>query len=115
MKAFKPFEVMEVTRAMVGDCVMGGLSSYDPTPPSIQGNSTRRNGIVLDVVPRKKNNVIVWRWRIWQLAGTRPNGECQFSRFSRQSQEGYVDTFEEGQRIVTELYKEWMDARPTTI
>ena len=112
MKAFKPFEVMEVTRAMVGD--YDGLSSYDPT--LYKAISTRRNGIVLDVVPRKKNNVIVWRWRIWQLAGRRrPNGECQFSRFSRQSQEGYVDTFEEGQRIVTELYTQWMDARPATI
>ena len=48
-------------------------SSYDPT--LYKAISTRRNGIVLDVVP-----------------------------VSRQSQEGYVDTFEEGQQIVTDLY-----------
>jgi type I restriction-modification system DNA methylase subunit len=34
------------------------------------------------------------------LAGRRrPNGECQFSRYSRQSQEGYVDTFEEEEPV----------------
>ena len=112
MKKFKPFEVMEVTRAMVGD--YDGLHISDPN--LYKAISDRRHGIIVDVIPRKKNGKVVWKWRIYQLAGRRrPNGECQFSRFSRQSQEGYVDTFEEGQRIVTELYTQGMDARPTTI
>lgn len=110
MKKFKPFEVMEVTRNMVGD--YDELSSYDPN--LYKAISDRRHGIVVDVVPRKQNGNVVWRWRIYQLAGRRrPNGECQFSMYSRQSQEGYVGTFEEGQRIVTDLYTKWMDDRPT--
>lgn len=109
MKKFKPFEVMEVTRAMVGD--YDGLTGYDQT--LYKAISTRRSGIILDVVPRKVQGKVVWRWRIYQLAGRRrPNGECQFSRYSRQSQEGYANTFEEGQEIVTNLYQQWMDERP---
>lgn len=110
MKKFKPFEIMEVTRAMVGD--YDGLSSWDQT--LYKAISERRHGIVVAVVPRKVDGIVVWWWRMQQLAGRRrPNGECQFSRYSRQSQEGYVGTFEEGQKIVTDLYTKWMDERPT--
>ena len=112
MSKFKPFEVIEVTRSMVGD--YDGLSSYSYDPNLYKAISDRRNGIVVDVVPRKKGDKVVWKWRIYQMAGKRrPNGEYQFSRFSRQSQEGYTDTFEEGQQIVTDLYAKWMDERPT--
>jgi hypothetical protein len=110
MAKFKPFDVIEVTRAMVGD--YDGLSISDPN--LYKAISARRHGIILDVVPRKKDGKVVWMWRIYQLAGRRrPNGECKFSRYSRQSQQGYVDTFEEGQRIITDLYAKWMDERPT--
>jgi len=110
MSKFKPFEVMEVTRAMVGD--YDGLYISDPN--LYKAISDRRHAIIVDVLPRKQNGKIVWKWRIYQMAGKRrPNGEYQFSRFSRQSQEGYTDTFEEGQRIVTNLYAKWMDERPT--
>ena len=112
MKKFKPFDVIEVTRSMVGD--YDGLSSCSYDQKLYKAISDRRSGIVVDVVPRKQNGVVVWRWRIWQLAGRRrPNGECKFSRFSRQSKEGYTNTFEEGQEIITNLYAKWMNERPT--
>ena len=78
------------------------------------GLSARRHGIDVYVLPTKKDGVVCWKWRASQAGAKHlSNGGYKFTNYPRQWQEGFTDTFEEGQEIVTKLYQKWMDERPT--
>ena len=109
MAKFKPFTVLNVTRVMVMDCEVG---EYDPS--WYNAISDRRHGIEVHVTPHKKCDKIVWKWSAYQAGAKHiSSGGYKFTNWSRQWKEGTSDTFEEGQKIVTDLYTKWMNERPT--
>ena len=108
MEKFKPFRVLSVDRDYTQG--MAPRISSDMLPAI----SERRTGISVSVFPTIKNEKIVWKWSAEQKSAKRlPRGGYTFSNYSRQWQEGVVDTFEEGYKIVSDLYAKWMDERPT--
>ena len=125
MSKFKPFTTFNTSMDYPNNCFLEeyveeeSINHFNGKPYHARkefiGLSTRRHGIDVYVLPTKKDGVIVWKWSAEQKSARLTGNGYKFSKYSRQWQEGYTDTFEEGQRIVTELYKEWMDARPTTI
>ena len=108
MSKFKPFRVLSVDRDYTQG--MAPRISSDMLPAI----SERRTGISVSVFPTIKNEKIVWKWRASQAGAKHlPSGGYKFSNYSRQWREGFADTFEEGQQIVTDLYAKWMNERPT--
>ena len=108
MAKMVPFREFDLTRAMCMDCEP---NEYDPT--WYKGIRERRHGIEVSVLPHKKEGVVGWKWSASQQSAKRNrNGGYSFSRYPRQWQEGFVGTFEEGKRIVTDLYAQWMSERP---
>ncbi|NCC65547.1 MAG: hypothetical protein EOM15_12910 [Spirochaetia bacterium] len=98
---YKPFEAVEtITDGMnfFGDFVEGKR----PSRPCI---CERRCGVEVRVIPRINGT---WDWGVWQFGGKYKNG-WKYSNYTRRSYEGVVSTFEEGQRIVTDMYKEIME------
>ena len=107
MSKFKPFKVLSVDR----DYTKGMAPRIsDIMLPAI---SDRRTGIRVSVFPTLKDGVVVWKWSAEQKSAKLTGKGYRFSHYSRQWQEGFADTFEEGQQIVTDLYAKWMDERPT--
>ena len=105
MAKFKPFRVLSVDR----DYTQGMAPRIsDDMLPAI---SDRRTGIRVSVLPTIKGEKIVWKWSAEQKSAKLTGNGYKFSNFSRQWQEGFVDTFEEGQKIVTDLYTKWMEER----
>lgn len=106
MAKFKPFRVLSVDRDYTQG--MAPRISSDMLPAI----SERRTGISVSVFPTIKNEKIVWKWSAEQKSAKLTGNGYKFSNYSRQWQEGFADTFEEGQQIVTDLYSKWMDERP---
>jgi len=106
MKKFKPFSALSVSR----DYTQGMAPALGAEYPGI---SDRRTGIRVSVLPTLKDGVVVWKWSAEQKSAKLTGNGYKFSNYSRQWQEGFADTFEEGQQIVTDLYAKWMDERPT--
>ncbi len=124
MKKFKPFSTIKTSMDYPNGCYLEEYETEESINPfsgepyharkEFVGLSTRRHGIDVYVLPTKKDGALCWEWRASQ-AGVRrlPSGGRRFSRYPRQWQEGLTNTFEEGQKIVTDLYIKWMDERPT--
>ncbi len=107
MAKFKPFTVLSVDR----DYTQGMAPRIsDDMLPAI---SDRRTGIRVSVFPTLKDGVIAYKWTAEQKSAKLTGRGYKFSHYSRQWQEGFADTFEEGQQIVTDLYAKWMNERPT--
>ncbi len=104
MAKFKPFRVLSVDR----DYTQGMAPALGAEYPGI---SDRRTGIRVSVLPTLKDGVIAYKWSAEQKAAKLTGNGYKFSTYSRQWQEGFADTFEEGQKIVTDLYTKWMEGR----
>ena len=104
MAKFKPFKVLSVSR----DYTQGMAPALGAESPGI---SDRRTGIKVSVLPTLKDGVIAYKWTAEQMSAKLTAKGYKFSTYSRQWQEGFVSTFEEGQEIVTTLYTKWMNER----
>jgi len=124
MSKFKPFTTFNTSMDYPNNCFLEeyeteeSINYFSGKPFNARkefvGLSARRHGIDVYVLPTKKDGVIVWKWSAEQKSAKRlPRGGYTFSNYSRQWQEGVVDTFEEGYKIVSDLYAKWMDERPT--
>ena len=124
MSKFKPFSTIKTSMDYPNNCFLEeyeeqeSMNSFSGKPyharKEFVGLSTRRHGIDVYVLPTKKDGVLVWKWSASQAGAKHlPSGGYKFSNYSRQWQDGFTNTFEEGQEIVTKLYQKWMDERPT--
>ena len=127
MAKFKPFSTSSTSIDYPNNCFLEEYEEQESINP-FSGKpyharkefvrlSARRHGIEVDVLPTKKDGTLCWKWRAEQKSAKRirkggKNCGYKFSNYSRQWQEGFTDTFEEGQKIVTDLYAKWMDERP---
>ena len=124
MAKFKPFNTFNTSMDYPNNCFLGEYAEeerinrfsgnpYHPRKEFI-GCRDRRHGIEASVLPTRKDDKIVWKWSISQCGAKRlSDGGYKFSNYSRQWKEGFADTFEEGNKIVSDLYAKWMDERPT--
>ena len=121
MSKFKPFSKTKTKTDYINNSFVSekiGINPFTGKPAKVGEEfdmcHERRHGIEVYVLPTKKDGVVVWKWSAEQKSAKRlPRGGYTFSNYSRQWQEGVVDTFEEGYKIVSDLYAEWMDERPT--
>ena len=122
MTKFKPFTTFSTPMDYPNHCFLEEYTDEEMIHPfngklyhprkEFVGLSTRRHGIDVYVLPTKKDGVVVWKWSAEQKSAKLTGNGYKFSNYSRQWQEGFTATFEEGQRIVTDLYAKWMDERP---
>ena len=123
MSKFKPFTTFNTSMDYPNNCFLEeyveeeSINSFNGKPyharKEFVGLSTRRHGIDVYVLPTKKDGTLCWKWSASQAGAKHlSNGGYKFTNYSRQWQEGFADTFEEGQQIVTDLYAKWMDERP---
>ena len=98
---YKPFTITNTT--MDGMTPLGDfINGVRPSKPCV---CQRRCGIEFRVIPKVDGT---WAWGIWQFGGKYKNG-WKYSNFTRQSQEGIVETFEEGYDLITKWYAKWME------
>lgn len=122
MAKFKPFSTIKTSMDYPNNCFLEeyeeqeSINTFSGKPyharKEFVGLSTRRHGIDVYVLPTKKDGVVVWKWSAEQKSAKLTGNGYKFSNYSRQWQEGFTTTFEEGQKIVTDLYAKWMDERP---
>ena len=123
MTKFKPFPTFNTSMDYPNNCFLEeyvdeeSINHFSGKPYHARkefiGCGGRRHGIDVSVLPTKKDGVIVWKWSAEQKSAKLTGNGYKFSNYSRQWQEGFVDTFEEGYKIVSDLYVKWMDERPT--
>ena len=123
MAKFKPFTTFNTSMDYPNNCFLEeyvdeeSINHFNGKPYHARkefiGCGGRRHGIDVSVLPTKKDGVVVWKWSAEQKSAKLTGNGYKFSNYSRQWQEGFADTFEEGQQIVTDLYAKWMDERPT--
>ena len=125
MTKFKPFTTFNTSMDYPNNCFLEeyvdeeSINHFNGKPyharKEFVGLGTRRHGIDVYVLPTKKDGVVVWKWSISQCGAKRlSNGGYKFSNYSRQWKEGFADTFEEGNKIVSDIYAKWMNERPTS-
>jgi len=120
MSKFKPFSKTKTKMDYINNSFVSekiGINPFTGKPAKVGEEfdmcHERRHGIEVYVLPTKKDGEVVWKWKATQYGAKLTSKGYKFSNYSRQWQEGFTDTFEEGQQIVTDLYAKWMDERPT--
>ena len=120
MAKFKPFSKTKTKTDYINNSFVSekiGINPFTGKPAKVGEEfdmcHERRHGIEVYVLPTKKDGVVVWKWSAEQKSAKRVPGKgYTFSNYSRQWQDGFTNTFEEGLQIVTDLYAKWMDERP---
>jgi hypothetical protein len=120
MSKFKPFSKTKTKMDYINNSFVSEKIGSNPFTgkPAIVGEEfdmchERRHGIEVYVLPTKKDGEVVWKWKATQYGAKLTSKGYKFSNYSRQWQDGFTNTFEEGLQIVTDLYAKWMDERPT--